>query len=289
MSTVLELAEEYVRERVVRKELTRQTARNVRCALVRFAHFAGEGPVGELDYRAVEAWLADRAHLAAATRRSQFSAVHTFCAWLHRRRLIDRSPTLDVPAPKLARSVPRALPETSVARFLTACPDHRAKAIGWLMVGMGLRCVEVAGLQVGDWDRGRGLMVVQGKGSHERALPVPEPVIIAVDAYLAEHPTFTGPLVRSYRRPSCGLGADTISGLVARWMDDAGIKHRARDGVSAHALRHTAASDVLDRCKDLRVVQQMLGHQHLATTSIYLRRAALGPMREAMAGRTYAA
>jgi site-specific recombinase XerD len=57
--------------------------------------------------------------------------------------------------------------------------------------------------------------------------------------------------------------------------------------VSAHALRHTAASDVLDRCKDLRIVQQMLGHQHLATTAIYLRRASLVDMRTAMEGRRY--
>ena len=70
-------------------------------------------------------------------------------------------------------------------------------------------------------------------------------------------------------------------------MSDAGIKHRRRDGVSAHALRHTAASDVLDECGDLRVVQAMIGHIHLATTAVYLRRADLAQMREAMAGRDY--
>lgn len=57
--------------------------------------------------------------------------------------------------------------------------------------------------------------------------------------------------------------------------------------MSAHALRHTAASDVLDRSNDLRIVQEMLGHRNLATTSIYLRRASLTQMREAMEGRTY--
>lgn len=58
-----------------------------------------------------------------------------------------------------------------------------------------------------------------------------------------------------------------------------------RDELLAHALRHTAASDVLDACRDIRVVQQMLGHQSMATTQIYLRRADLGRMREAMEGR----
>lgn len=110
-----------------------------------------------------------------------------------------------------------------------------------------------------------------------------------MDAYLDRFPASFGPLVRSYRDPSKSLGADTLSGMVAEWMRAAGVKRRSRDGVSAHCFRHTAASDVLDNCNDLRVVQQMLGHQHLTTTAIYLRRASMGKMREAMAGRRYLA
>jgi len=154
------------------------------------------------------------------------------------------------------------------------------------MVGMGLRCCEVERLEMGQWDRRAQVMVVRGKGSHERALPVPVEVSAALAAYLAEHPAGSGPLVRSYRRPTA-LAADTLSGMVSEWFRAAQVKRSARDGVSAHALRATAASDVLDVCGDLRVVQEMLGHQNLATTSIYLRRAGLPQMREAMSGRTY--
>ena len=70
-------------------------------------------------------------------------------------------------------------------------------------------------------------------------------------------------------------------------MAAAGLKNRPRDGVSAHALRHTAASDVMDRCHELRTVQAMLGHASIAATEIYLRRANLGQLREAMEGRDY--
>jgi site-specific recombinase XerC len=72
-------------------------------------------------------------------------------------------------------------------------------------------------------------------------------------------------------------------------MYSASIKTMARDGVGPHALRHTAASDVLDRCNNVRTVQEMLGHSSLATTQIYLRRASLGQLREAMEGRDYLA
>ena len=68
---------------------------------------------------------------------------------------------------------------------------------------------------------------------------------------------------------------------------EAGLKKANYDGRSAHALRHTAASDVLDRCKNVRTVQAMLGHASIATTQIYLRRANLDQLREAMSGRDY--
>lgn len=59
------------------------------------------------------------------------------------------------------------------------------------------------------------------------------------------------------------------------------------DGRSAHSLRHTATSDVLDTYGNVRIVQEMLGHSSLQSTQVYLRRADLGQLREAMAGRDY--
>lgn len=83
------------------------------------------------------------------------------------------------------------------------------------------------------------------------------------------------------------LDRHNLSALLTKLMVDAGIKGAGRDGISAHALRHTAASDALDRCHDVRTIQAMLGHSSLATTQIYLRRANLDQMREAMGGRYY--
>lgn len=282
-----ELVERYLNHRLAQRTLSPMSARNHRSTLAGFARAVGDLPVETLSRADIERWLASIGHLRPATRRSHFSTVRTFCTWLTREGVLTTSPVMDVPSPRLPRSVPRALDASRVADVLLQCPDQRGRAIVWLMVGMGLRCCEVHHLELGHWDRRSRVMTVRGKGSHERILPVPSEVSQALDEYLAEYPTTAGPLIRSYRRPAHALSADALSGMVSEWMRAASVKRAARDGVSAHALRATAASDVLDACGDLRVVQEMLGHQNLSTTSIYLRRAGLPQMRKAMGGRKY--
>src|SRR3954451_5403828 len=101
----------------------------------------------------------------------------------------------------------------------------------------------------------------------------------------------TGPLFVGYQwRRRERLTPGTISSLVGESCLCAGIKRRPHDGVSAHATRHTAASDVLARAPlgtALLVVQRMLGHEYATTTAQYLRFARLDELREAMEGRSY--
>lgn len=285
--TVTDVVHDYLTHRVGQGTLSPSTAPNHRSTLNGFARFCGSRPLAGLTRHDIEEWVASGADLRPSTRRSHFSNVRTFFKWAVREDLIETNPTADVPSPRQPRSVPRALHSNCVADLLTACPDVRGRAIVWLMVGMGLRCCEVSRFELSHWNRQACVLTVFGKGDNQRVLPVPAEVAAALDAYLAEFPTTSGPMIRSYRRPAAGLTADALSGMVSEWMRKALVKKAGRDGVSAHALRATAASDVLDMCGDLRVVQEMLGHQNLATTSIYLRRAGLPQMRSAMAGRAY--
>lgn len=116
-------------------------------------------------------------------------------------------------------------------------------------------------------------------------------VVEVLAAYLVVRGRRAGPLFLP--GPHCSrwsadghLSPDRIGKIVARALVDAGV-HTPGDGRSAHALRHTAASDVLDRCDNVRTVQTMLGHKSLQTTQRYLRRASLGQLRNAMEGRHY--
>jgi integrase/recombinase XerC len=279
------LLQVFLVEKVARRELDPMTARNYRSALGGFLRVVGP----DLPFTAddIGRWKAARADLRPSTLRSHFSMIRMFSAWLHLRGDLAANPTVGLRGPRQPRHIPRALNSAAVARLLQVAPDARARAIVMIMVGMGLRCVEVERLELGGWDHRSGEVVVRGKFDDERMLPVPAEVARAINEYLIEFPASTGPLIRSYRRPGHALRADTLSGMVSEWMRAAGVKSMPKDGVAAHSLRHTAASDVLDRCGDLRVVQEMLGHRNLATTSIYLRRARVEQLREAMEGRDY--
>lgn len=285
--TLTPLVCRYIRGRVQRGEITTTTASGLWSALDTLSEAHGARPVKQLSRDTLLRWRTLRAHLKPSTQCSQWSMVAGFCAWLVDEGYVRTDPTRGMKAPRRPRSVPRALEVDDIAALLEVVPDTRARAIVWLMVGMGLRCIEVHRLNIEDWQRNDRVMRVVGKGSHERIVAVPVAAARPLDAYLIEWPATSGPFIRTYRASAQALKPGTLSHWISDWMRLAGVKRASRDGVSAHALRHTCASDVLEESGDLRTVMEMLGHQHLSSTSVYLRRAGIPKMREAMEGRTY--
>lgn len=103
--------------------------------------------------------------------------------------------------------------------------------------------------------------------------------------YLTEYPTPAGPLFRGFTTGH-GMTPGHIGTLVRGWLREAGIKQAPRDGVDAHALRHTALTDMLHAGADVRQVQIIAGHDSLQTTQRYLGWHVDG-LRQAIEGRTY--
>lgn len=279
----------YLTGRVRRGEITTKTAASYRYRLHQFATSFGRRPIDQLGPAAIDRWLEQIGHRAPATRREYLSVVRVFCRWMVAQGAIASDPTGHVAAIPQPRRAPVTLTAAEVAAVLAHAPDVRARAIVWLMVGCGTRCVEVARLRVEDYDP-RGLTVrLVGKGGHERVIPVPSGAARALDAYLDEVGRCAGPLFRS-RRDGGPIRTETMSRYVRAWMIAAGVKVRPLDGRSAHGLRRTAGSDVMDRSGDLRAVQEMLGHASIETTARhYLRLVSMEQLREAMAGRDYTA
>jgi site-specific recombinase XerD len=289
METVRAASQRWLRERFVSGEISGRTRSLLECRFPAFLDLHGDLPVGELDRAALRAWSRKIGHLAPASRRAYLSTVGCFCRWAVEEGLLDEDPTRHVPRIREPRRVPRSRPADDIAAIYAVCRRPRDRAIVALMVQMGLRSIEVARLETGDFDTRARTVLVKGKGDHERVLPVPARAVEELRIYRDTLGDRSGPLicdVRSGRRP---LTSAAVAQIVSRLMRRAGVKHFGGDGVTPHTLRHTAASDVLDYCNNVRTVQRMLGHASLATTEIYLRRASLEQLREAMEGRDYQA
>lgn len=286
VANIRELRERWLRERWVQGEINARsrTLLGARFRDLEVAH--GERPIGDLDRVTMKRWRNLIGSLAPATRRGYLSTVRMFCQWLIVEGHLETDPTADIPPIREPRRVPRARSEEEIMRLFAHAHDLRSKMILSLMVGMGLRCVEVARAEIADYDRGAATLFIRGKASNERVLPVPLMVTAAIALYREPVGWRPGSLVLA-KNHAGGLGAARISALVSEILVEAQVKRASGDGITPHALRHTAASDVLDHCDNVRTVQIMLGHSSLATTQIYLRRASLGQLRTAMEGRQY--
>jgi site-specific recombinase XerC len=189
------------------------------------------------------------------------STVKVFCRWCLEWELLERDPCRSAGRVREPRLEPRALSSAQMARLRLVLPDLEARVIVELMAWQGLRCVEVSRLAVEDWDRRRGRIIVRGKGDDERPVEVGDRVAVLLAQHVGQRTS--GPII--------GWQPSRLSRRVRGWLEAAGLKSGPYDGVSAHALRHTAASDLYEACQDPKAVQRFLGHRNVATTDRYLR------------------
>lgn len=277
--------EQYIRLRVRTKEITPLSGRNQRYHLHYFGVAVGMDQEFRVDRNTIRRWLEAIARLSVGTRRAHVSSVRMFLRYAASEGLVSAKVLDLIPKVRTPRAVPRALSRGQVTALLESLSDDRARVIVGLMLWAGLRCGEVANLRVEDVDEQGQTLFIRGKGGHERIVCIPDEFAPVLTRWLDWRRRVPGPLVLGRRGAS--YTTVTLSRSVSIWMRTAGVKVSSRDGRSAHALRHTAASDVLDRGASITTVQAMLGHAHLATTAIYLRRARLEDLRTAMNGRTY--
>jgi integrase/recombinase XerD len=247
--------------------------------LVRFFVYLDEGGVIDprgIDHRHLREYtyrLKDEGLAPTSIRRAQ-SALRTYFAFLVDEERVDVDPTERLESPRTWRKLPDVLSRDAVARLVEApdpdAPFHwRDRAILEILYSSGLRVSEVVDLRLGGIDLDEGVVLVRGKGSKERLIPLGRPAAAAIERYLREvRPRVStgrgeGRVFLSARgRP---LSRQTVWSLVARSARAAGIDRK----VSPHTLRHTFATHLLEGGADLAAVQELLGHVDISTTQIY--------------------
>jgi len=273
-----ELVDRFVTHLVVERGASPNTVRAYAADLSRYLDWAaraGVDPV-HLTHRQLRSYLAelDRARYARSTVARRLSAVKSWFAYLATECLVDSDPAAVLSAPKLPSRLPRLVPAEELAAVLEA-PDittptgMRDAAVLELLYASGLRVSELAGLRLTDLDLTQGQIIVMGKGSKERLLPIHPAAVARIKTWLASgrhvfvRPGSPDTVFLSARGNA--LSPDAIRRLFKRYLTQAG----AATSLSPHAMRHTFATHMLEGGADLRTVQELLGHVALSTTQIY--------------------
>lgn len=236
---------------------------------------AGGVEFGELTLGTVTGFLtAQCTRHSAGWAKCVTTSLRSFLRFLSLEGLIEVDLAKSVPSPAgwAAASLPRALNAADLAAVLASCDDataagRRDLAVLLLAARLGLRAGEIVGLGLSDIDWINGEIRVTGKGPRVDMLPLPHDVGAALAAYVrGGRPALAGVLLRRIGAPHGPLAASTVSGIVYRACDRAGVAK-----VGAHRLRHTAASAMLQGGASLSEIAQVLRHRSPNTTAIYAK------------------
>ncbi|MBS1716639.1 MAG: tyrosine recombinase XerC [Armatimonadetes bacterium] len=204
------------------------------------------------------------------TRARKLSTLRSFTKYLLDQGKITEDPTFALEAPIKRRSLPKSLSHAQAGEMLdqesTGKTPLRDRALLELMYAAGLRASEVVGLTLGQIDFRNGTINVVGKGSKERVTLFGDSCARSLKEYIERErisPTKGDALFTN--KYGKAITTRTLQNIVRRWALHAGLGV----GVTPHTLRHSFATHLLDGGADLKSVQQLLGHESLATTQIY--------------------
>ncbi len=283
--SVAQAAQDYLDHLAVERGLSRNTVAAYRRDVNRFTDWCAGRGVTRLD-EVTESALADfavslgrgddaHAALSAGSTARTVVAVRGLFRFALAEGVVAQDPGRDWKPPAIPQRLPKAIPYPDVVAILDAAAavdpplGPRDAALVEVLYGVGARISEACGLDVDDVDLDERAILLRGKGSRERRLPLGAKAAEAIDAYLVRGRP--GLVARS----TPALFLNTRGGRLSRqsaWAAIQGAAGRARlDGISPHTLRHSFATHLLEGGADVRVVQELLGHASVTTTQIYTK------------------
>ena len=270
------------------------TQRNYRHALIEFSRWhradRQSAPAWEQlqrdDFRGYLRFLG-RQNLSRAAVQLRFCALRTFYKFLIRRGAAQTLPIRNLALPKPGRRLPKYLTRQQAVELLNAPARLFAEskrqgsgrpvsaravlrdvAVLETIYSCGLRVGELCGLRADDIDWSDQLLRVRGKGRKERLVPIGAPALQAIQSYwsaLKQAPSGPAPVFQAEKKRPAPFSPRMLERRLKRYLAAAGLD----PNLTPHKLRHSYATHLLDAGADLRSVQELLGHAHLATTQVY--------------------
>ena len=203
------------------------------------------------------------------------SGVKSFFKFLILEGYMDVNPAEFIESPQLSRELPDVLSIEEIDAMIASIPSDKAEslrnhAIIETLYGSGLRVSELIDIRISRLDLGEGLLIVEGKGRKERVVPVSPVAVSLIGEWLRQRGEMAvkpeGEDILFLNRRGKPLTRVMIFYIIKELASLAGIKKT----VSPHTLRHSYATHLLEGGANLRAIQEMLGHESIATTELYL-------------------
>lgn len=234
--------------------------------------------IERLEYRDLRYYMASLQKgqtLKKTTVSRKTAALKSFFKFLYREGFLERNPADLLSAPKKEKHLPSVINEIDITQFLDDFlsgeepAQLRDKAIFELLYSSGLRVSELVNLDLNTVNKQKGMLRILGKGNKERVVPIGEQAQCAIARYLESGRPFlvkqqeeTGLFLNQQGNRLTSRGVEYI---LEQYIKKGALKYK----VTPHAFRHSFATHLLDNGADLRVIQELLGHESLSTTQIY--------------------
>lgn len=238
----------------------------------KFAAFC-QVSLDKADSEHIQSYIATKENLSERSLARLLSALRNFYDWLLLEKVVTENPCDKVEMPKLGRYLPAVLSVEEVESILNSVNESdwyglRDKAILEVLYGCGLRVSEAVSLRVSAVYLDEGFVRVIGKGNKERLVPLGEIACRAIRKYLDARPypaDSSSDDILFLNRFGKSLSRVSMFNMIKKQALLAGINKE----ISPHTFRHSFATHLVENGADLRVVQEMLGHESITTTEIY--------------------
>lgn len=231
-----------------------------------FAEAVGT-PLPEVDNVEITEYVAS-VRLSERSQARVLSALRSFFEWLQIEHIREDNPCDAIASPKMGVYLPDVLSVDEVTAIIESVGTGdwkglRDRAILEVLYGCGLRVSEVSSLRVADVYLTEGFLRVTGKGDKQRIVPIGELASESLGRYMAARPFLSEYVFVNHR------GGPLSRVSVFKLVKDQALAAGVRKKISPHTFRHSFATHLVENGADLRVVQEMLGHESILTTEIY--------------------